>query len=191
MPDLDAPRAIALCREPGGFTRGLTALVLRLALGVAFVMFGIQKYQGQRAGEYPKSMIAMFEGTWLNEGSLNQQATKVFATALPYAEIGLGALLIVGVATTLVAFLTGLLLVALLFGQLVLTSVNPEMGAKIPTHFIYILIDAAILWLSPVTSNYLSVDGLLFGWFWKPRSVGDFRREEGTGTDPRVRNYAS
>ncbi len=132
-------------------------------------------------------MIAQFEGTWLSQGSLNQQAMTGFARALPFAEIGLGALLIAGLTTTMVAFLTGLLLVGLLFGLLVLAAADPAGIAKIPTHMIYILLDAGILWLSPVTSNYLSVDGLLFGWFWKPRSEGDFRREE--GPDPRVRNY--
>ena len=34
--------------------------------------------------------------------------------------------------------------------------------------------NAGILWLSPVTSNYLSADGLLFGWFWAPRSEGRY-----------------
>ena len=40
----------------------------------------------------------------------------------------------------------------------------------------YFLANAGILWLSPVTSNYLSLDGLFFGWFWRPRAEGEYRR---------------
>ena len=47
-----------------------------------------------------------------------------------------------------------------------------------PQMLVYLLVDAAILSLSPVTSNYFSVDGILFGWFWRPRSEGEFRRDE-------------
>ena len=48
----------------------------------------------------------------------------------------------------------------------------------------YILTAAAILWLSPVTSNYLSLDGLLFGWFWAPRAQGRYAR---VGDEPPAR----
>lgn len=187
MADADGPRLLALRREPGAMTRSLTALVLRLTLGLSLLMFGVQKYQAQRAGQYPGGMVAQFDETWL--GQKMPQAVKLFADALPYAEIGLGALLVAGLTTTMVAFLTGLLLVGLLFGQLILATVDQATyGPKIPIHLLWVLTDAAVLWLSPVTSNYLSVDGLLFGWFWKPRSEGEFRREE--QADPRVKKYS-
>jgi thiosulfate dehydrogenase [quinone] large subunit len=174
---MDAPVLVTLRREPGGFTRSLTALVLRLALGVMFVMAGLGKFEQKNAGTYPGSIVQGFEGTWMNKHM--PRAVKLYADALPYVEVGVGALLIAGLATTLTAFLTGLLLVSLLFGLLVQSQVNQAVGSVVPTLFGYILADAAILWLSPVTSNYLSIDGLLVGWFWKPRSEGEFRREVG------------
>ncbi len=90
--------------------------------------------------------------------------------ALPFVEVGVGTFLVLGLSTTLAAFAAGLLLLSLLFGLLLLAHSSGNMD-KIPTHMIYILMDVAVLWLSPVTSNYLSVDGLLFGWFWKPRTT--------------------
>ena len=81
-------------------------------------------------------------------------------------------LAIAGLLTTLSAFATGLLLLSLLFGQIVLGN-----AAMYPSMLIYLLVDAGILWLSPATSNYLSLDGLFFGWFWKPRGEGEYRRE--------------
>jgi uncharacterized membrane protein YphA (DoxX/SURF4 family) len=88
------------------------------------------------------------------------------------AEVAVGALLIAGLFTTLSAFLSGLLLLSLTFGLIVLkdASMNPAM-------MMYLLVNAGILWLSPITSNYLSLDGLLFGWFWKPKDEGEYRRE--------------
>lgn len=174
---MDAPSTVTLRREPGPLTRSLVALILRLALGLSFVIFGINKLEERKKGEYPESMISQFKATWLYERQ--PQAVEKFAEVLPLVEVAVGLLLIAGLTTTLSAFLTGLLLVGLLFGQLVMTGKDSSYIARIPTHFIYILVDAAILWLSPVTSNYLSVDGLLFGWFWKPRSEGEFRRDEG------------
>lgn len=176
---MDVPTIVTLRREPGPLARSLVALILRLALGLSFLIFGINKLEQRKAGDYPKEMKSQFEKTWLAERM--PWAIDQFAEVLPLAEVAVGLLLIAGLTTTLSAFLTGLLLIGLLFGQLVLTQSKPEVIARIPTHFIYILVDAAILWLSPVTSNYFSVDGILFGWFWKPRSEGEFRRDETLG----------
>jgi thiosulfate dehydrogenase [quinone] large subunit len=168
MIDHPSPTVIALRREPGGLVRSLTSLLLRLALGMLFLTAGWQKLEARKAGEYPGGMVKSFEGTILAERMPG--ALDLFAQTLPFAEVGLGALLILGLATTLSAFATGLLLLSLLFGLLLLAQTSGDMG-KIPTHMIYVLMDAAILWLSPVSSNYLSVDGLFFGWFWKPRAI--------------------
>src|SRR6185312_9046045 len=96
-----------------------------------------------------------------------------FADALPYAEIGLGAALIAGFWTTVSAFLAGALLLALFYGKL-----YKHDEAMYPAMLTFLLVDAAVLFLSPVTSNYLSLDGILFGWFWRPRSEGEFAPHE-------------
>ncbi len=170
---MESPMMITLRREPGPLTRSLVAFVLRTALGVMFLIAGVQKFEAKQAGKYPGMIVDQFENTIL--GKRLPWALKLFADTLPYAEVALGGALILGFWTTLTAFLTGVLLVKLLFG-LLLVATTPEAMAKIPSHFLYILTDAAILWLSPVTSNYLSLDGLLFGWFWKPKTEGEYRR---------------
>ena len=166
---------IAVRREPGPFTRSLTALILRTALGVSFLFFGIGKFNQMKAGTYPDGMIAQFDSTWLGESF--PWAVKLFAQALPYVEVGVGALLIAGLATTVAAAVAGIVLVKLMIGLLVLSNTDPSMIAKVTTHFLYVLTAAATVWLSPVTSNYISLDGLLFGWFWKPKTEGTFLRE--------------
>jgi uncharacterized membrane protein YphA (DoxX/SURF4 family) len=122
------------------------------------------------APRYPETIRGMFANTWLARdfGPLLELHTSL----LPYVEVAVGALLIGGLLTTLSSFVAGLLLLSLLFGWVLLE--NTEMY---PSMLIYLLVDAGILWLSPVTSNYLSIDGLLFGWFWKPGGEEEYRRE--------------
>lgn len=170
-----APDAIALRREPGPFVRSLTALLLRLALGLMFLMAGTDKLRDVQKGKYPGAMFAKFGDRILLPGDVH-----LFARILPFAETGIGAALILGLWTTLGAFLAGLLLLALFFGHLHTHNVD-----LYPAMFAYILADAAILWLSPVVSNYLSIDGLLFGWFWAPRPIGEYRRTEDGDRNPR------
>lgn len=122
------------------------------------------------APTYPDSIRGMFADTWLSREF--RPLLDLHTGLLPYAEVVVGALLIAGLLTTLSGFLAGLLLLSLLFGWLVLE--NAEMY---PNMLVYLLVDAGILWLSPVSSNYLSLDGLLFGWFWKPGDEGEYRRE--------------
>lgn len=128
---------------------------------------------------YPDSIRGMFAGTWLNREF--PWAIDLFTAALPYAEIALGAALILGWFTTLAAFLTGMLLVKLLFGWLVLGQAD-----MYPNMLAYLLVDAGVLWLSPVTSNYISIDGLIAGWFWSPRGEGRYLRDEAP-PEPRSR----
>jgi uncharacterized membrane protein YphA (DoxX/SURF4 family) len=166
---------ITVRREPGPLTRSLVALLLRVGLGMLFLIAGLGKFDARKAGKYPGMITEPFEKASLpvTGSPLPPRMVKLFADVLPYAEVGLGATLIVGFWMPLAAVLTGALLLNLFFGKLVLNDV-----ASYPGMLIYLLVDAAILWLSPVTSNYLSLDGLLFGWFWAPRSEGAYRREE-------------
>jgi uncharacterized membrane protein YphA (DoxX/SURF4 family) len=165
---MDTP-IISLRREPGPMTRSLVSLLLRGGLGMMFLMLGLAKFEGIKKGEYPASIISAFEKTKL-------PGIKLFADVLPFAEVGLGCALIAGLLTTITATLSGVLLLHLLFGKLVLNDIP-----SLPGMFIYLLMNAGVLWLSPVMSNYLSLDGLIFGWFWKPRVEGHYRREEGGG----------
>src|SRR4051794_20006665 len=159
---------VTVRREPGPFTRSLVALSLRVGLGLIFLTAGIEKFEGLRTNKYPGVIVDQFEKT-----RLRPDLVRLFAGVLPYAEVGLGAALIAGLFTTAAAALAGALLVNLLFGQTVLHNV-----AMYPALLTYLLVNAAVLWLSPVTSNYLSLDGLLFGWFWAPRGEGPYHLED-------------
>ncbi len=175
---MEPPAVIALRREPGHLVRSLTALLLRVGLGMTFLLAGVEKFQAKQHGAYPGFILAMFNPA--EPGSdgkpkhfvvpLSPSMTKLFADVLPYAEVTVGASLVAGVWTPLAAFLAGVLLLHLQFGQ-------ADMGQhdKMPGMLTYLLVDAAILWLSPVTSNYLSLDGLFFGWFWAPKSQGRYQ----------------
>ncbi|RUL83396.1 hypothetical protein [Tautonia sociabilis] len=214
--------SIALRREPGHLVRSLSALLLRGALGMIFLVAGLDKLsdmgllglgdagasvvaaqeealpavEGAPAGEaapepepegedaqpaplrYPETIRAMFADTWLAREL--KPMLDLHTALLPYAEVAVGSLLIVGLLTTLSSFAAGLLLLSLLFGLTVLGK-----GDMYPTMMVYMIADVGILWLSPVTSNYLSLDGLLFGWFWKPREE-DYRREYEAPVRPRA-----
>lgn len=165
---MNAPNSIALRREPGPFARSLTALLLRIGLGMLFLVLGTGKFQGIKTGKYPEAITKQFSEKIVFPGDV-----KLFADVLPYAEVGVGALLISGLFTALGATLAGSLILVLFFGQLHLQNT-----AMFPAMLTYLLVDAAVLWLSPVTSNYFSLDGLLFGWFWAPKSEGEFHRAD-------------
>lgn len=169
---MDAATLITLRREPGHLTRSLVALLLRLCLGLMFLVFGLQKIDLARKGDYPGVITKKLEGATVPVLHQPVPGVPLFARVLPYAEVTIGALLIVGLLTPLIAVLSGLLLLQLLFGNLVTNEIQIANGM-----LSYFLVNAGILWLSPVTSNYISLDGLFFGWFWAPRSEGEFRRE--------------
>ncbi|MEW4567368.1 hypothetical protein AB1L88_05820 [Tautonia sp. JC769] len=210
---------IALRREPGHVIRSMVALLLRLGLGLIFLMAGLQKLDDMAAAgnpplaevealvddlddgldadegddattapvepeaepapgadadaepRYPETIRSMFADTWI--GRDLKPALDLYTAVLPMAEVAVGALLIAGLFTSLSAFLSGLLLLSLTFGQIVLKDPNVNPGMMMT----YLLVNAGILWLSPITSNYLSLDGLLFGFFWKPKDEGEYRRE--------------
>jgi len=169
---MDTTNTITLRREPGPVTRSLVALLLRLSLGLMMLMYGLGKLDAERKGSYPDAIVKQFEPVRLPILDRPLPGVHLFATVLPYAEITVGGLLIAGLLTPISAGLSGLLLLHLLFGNLVLND-----AAKSSGMIGYILLNAGVLWLSPVTSNYLSLDGLFFGWFWRPRDEGEFRRE--------------
>jgi len=146
-------------REPGPVIRSLTALILRASLALIFLSAGLTKLEAKRSGDYPQELIHSFNGTFL--ASDMPWALDAFAQALPYLEIGLGGMLALGLFTTFSATLSGVLLLHLLFGTLM--QGDPT---RYPAMFTYLLVNAAVLWLSQVRSNYLSLDGLIFGVFF-------------------------
>lgn len=163
---MDTPAAVVLRREPGPLVRSLVALILRVGLGLLMLAAGYNKLHPPKPemAYSVEGMVEMFKAT-----PLPAEAVRPFAKALPYAELYLGATLVVGLGTMLNAFLAGVLLLQLLVGLLVLGDPTAA-----PPMFSYLLVCAGVIWLSPVRTNWFSIDGLLFGWLARPRDEGEY-----------------
>jgi thiosulfate dehydrogenase [quinone] large subunit len=85
----------------------------RWCLGTLFLFFGIGKLSN--VSGFAESLGRQFEKTWLPAGLL-----AIFGHALPYLETILGVLLLLGLFRDLTLFATGLLLIVLTFGQVLL-----------------------------------------------------------------------
>ena len=101
--------------------------VLRVGLGVVLFFAGLMKFGiggGQGYAETVAGLSGMFQGTWLAGFP-----SAAFASALPFLEAGLGAMLLAGWRTQLALVLSGLTLAGLTFGLVVLHNkdLKPDM----------------------------------------------------------------
>ena len=124
-------------------------LILRLGIGITFFLAGLNKLMNYSG--VIDSFPGNFAGTWL-PGFL----VTWFAHTLPFAEIILGFLLIVGLFTRPALYLAGLLMVVLNFGLLVRGDSDKAAG-NIP----YLIVIALDIML--INYNKYSLDQLLFG----------------------------
>lgn len=112
--------------------------LLRVTLGVLFLFAGLGKLIGGRA-EFAAGLVERFEETWLPDGLVS-----VSGQVLPFLEIGLGLLLILGLFALPALIATGLLVLVLLFG----TTVVEDHEAT-GRNAIYALVTFVLIWLSP------------------------------------------
>lgn len=80
-------------------------MLIRLALGAYFVLAGLKKLHNQ----------AQFIAEVQKFGILPAQLSTLYAVLLPYLEIGAGALLLIGIWTTLAALVTSALLASFIY----------------------------------------------------------------------------
>ncbi len=126
--------------------RDLAHGLLRVTVGVMFLFYGIGKFRGG-VGAFAKGMVKSFEG------KLPSALVTPFAYALPFAEVIIGVLVILGLFTTAALVLAGLLMTALTFG----TVVMPDP----PTVAHNVLIALAIFaLLYTVDHNFWSIDAM-------------------------------
>jgi thiosulfate dehydrogenase [quinone] large subunit len=116
--------------------RTCAVALARWSLGIALFFIGLGKFPnvGQFAREY---ILPAFKDTWLP-----QWLVLPYAYALPFLEVGLGALLILGLFRNPVLFLTGLLFLSLTFGQILMKKFD-----VVSNNMIYIFMTAAVLCL--------------------------------------------
>jgi thiosulfate dehydrogenase (quinone) large subunit len=127
--DLDAPLAT---------NRVLAYLLLRVTVGVIFLFYGIGKFV-MGLGAFHGFMLSRFEDTWLPPVLVG-----LFAYILPFAEVLLGLLLLLGLLSRWALALTALLMIALSFGTVV--ESNPPAVAN---NLLYALVLFILLLYEP------------------------------------------
>jgi len=123
--------------------------LLRVTVGVMFLFFGIGKFVGG-IGNFAGGMEQRFAG------KLPSALVLPFAYALPFMEVLIGALILLGLCTSVALVLSGLLLLALTFGTVMLGD-PPTVAHNVQ----YALVNFVLLWL--VDYNGFSVDRLRRG----------------------------
>lgn len=117
--------------------RAMAVALGRWVIGILFLFFGIGKFT-MGVGIFAKGMAQPFEKTWLPPILLN-----TFGHVLPFCEVILGALLILGLFRNATLFVTGLLLIVLTFGQVLLGQAQ-----VVFFNTIYTFLVAALLFLA-------------------------------------------
>ena len=111
--------------------------IIRWAMGTLFLVGGIAKL-GNLTGFVTGYLVPAFAKTILPEGLV-----AVYGYALPFVEVILGGMLILGFFRNLALFVSGLTLISLAFGQILL-----QQHATVANIFVYILMVSAALFMS-------------------------------------------
>jgi thiosulfate dehydrogenase [quinone] large subunit len=122
-------------------------VILRLTFGVIFVTTGTAKFIGG-IGNFVGGMNQRFAG------KLPAIMVMPFAYAIPFCEVTAGALILLGLFTRVGLTISGLLLIGLTFGVVVLGD-----APTVAHNLQYALINFLLLWL--VDLNRCSIDGLM------------------------------
>src|SRR5207253_10126029 len=134
--------------------RAIAYTLMRVAYGVIFLFYGIGKFRGG-LGSFVGGMNQQFSG------KLPAIMVMPFAYFIPFAETISGVLILLGLFTRAGLTLSGLLLIGLTFGLVILGQ------APIVAHNLqYVLINFVLLWL--VDMNRYSLDSL----FWRRAPAG-------------------
>jgi thiosulfate dehydrogenase [quinone] large subunit len=131
-------------------TDALAALLLRLDLGILFFFAGLTKFLG-KGGVF--GAIDMLIGGF-KETFMPSFMVTPFAYIIPFAEVALGVLLILGLMTRAALLAAGFLMLGLLLGVMVLGN-----SAAISSNFMYEAVIVAALWFVSRDNRY-SLDRL-------------------------------
>ena len=142
MPDNEQNRII---------TYSVVTLLIRLTIGILFFFAGLNKFIGGYGNFINWIIEDMTSKTWLPELMLYP-----YAYVLPFLEIAVGALLILGLWTRPVIAAAGFLMISLTFGK-VLAKDYPTVA----NNSNYVLMTAIAFFFSQ--HNRYSLDSLLFG----------------------------
>ena len=127
--------------------REVAYALLRVTMGVIFLFYGIGKFMSG-VGNFVGNMNQQFSG------KLPAAMVMPFAYAIPFAETISGALILLGLFTRVGLTISGLLLIGLTFGVVMLGQ-----APTVAHNLQYALVNFVLLWF--VDLNRYSVDGLL------------------------------
>jgi thiosulfate dehydrogenase (quinone) large subunit len=127
-------------------SREIAYVLTRITYGVIFLFYGIGKFMGGLSN-FVGGMNQQFAG------KLPVFMVMPFAYVLPFGELISGALITLGLYTRLGLTLTGLLLIGLTFGLVMLGRAE-----GVAHNLIYVLVNFVLLWFADL--NRLSLDGL-------------------------------
>jgi thiosulfate dehydrogenase [quinone] large subunit len=120
--------------------------LLRITMGVIFLFYGIGKFMGG-VGNFVGTMNQQFSG------KLPAFMVMPFAYAIPFAEVTAGALILLGLFTRLGLVISGLLLIGLTFGVVMLGQ-----APTVAHNLQFGLVNFVLLWLEDL--NRYSLDSL-------------------------------
>ena len=127
--------------------RKLAYALTRIAYGVVFLFYGIGKFRGGLSS-FVGGMNQQFSG------KLPAVMVMPFAYFIPFAETISGVLIVLGLFTRPGLTLSGVLLIGLTFGLVILGQ------AQIVSHTLqYVLLNFVLLWF--VDFNSISIDSLI------------------------------
>ena len=121
--------------------------LMRISYGVIFLFYGIGKFMGG-LGNFVGGTNQQFSG------KLPAAMVMPFAYAIPFVETISGALIFLGLFTRAGLTLSGLLLIGLTFGVVMLGQ-----APTVAHNLQFVLVNFVLLWF--VDLNRYSVDGLL------------------------------
>jgi len=127
--------------------RTLAYALARIAYGITFLFYGIGKFRGG-VSNFVGGMNQQFSG------KLPAAMVMPFAYFIPFAETISGALIVLGLFTRLGLTLSGVLMIGLTFG-LVILGQAPTVAHNLQ----YVLLNFVLLWV--VDSNSISIDALI------------------------------
>jgi thiosulfate dehydrogenase (quinone) large subunit len=127
-------------------TRDIAYALMRITYGVIFLFYGVGKFMGGLAN-FVGGMNQQFAG------KLPAFMVMPFAYVLPFGELISGALILLGLFTRAGLTISGLLLIGLTFGLVMLGQAD-----KVAHNLIYVLVNFVLLWFCDL--NRLSLDGL-------------------------------
>ena len=118
--------------------------LLRATFGVVFLFYGIGKFM-RGLGGFAGGMQQRFAG------KLPMALVVPFAYSLPFIEVLIGVLFVLGLFNSIALVLSGLLLIALTFGMVILGDTP-----TVANNLLYVLINFVLLYLAE--QNNYSVD---------------------------------